>query len=835
MKIKTLKRYQEQAVANGRYHMDYARQQYDALSPEAGVEQRQGIASHQGCLLLEAPTGSGKTLIAAHLIEAFSEKERVVWFWFAPFKGVTGQTVSFLKEQSAGLRVRDLTQDRQISGSRAGDVFVTTWQTVAVKSKEQRKARQDGEMAPGVDSLVAGLRKMGLRIGIVVDEAHHSFQGQSQAAAFYREVLAPEYTVLITATPDDKDITKWKEACGIAKVHRIAVSRSDAVEAGLVKEGVKCISFIPDPASEGLVDLEMTCLRCATGVQTDLKEKLKEAGISLTPLLMVQVDSKKKDSVARAKAKLLQCGYKEEAIATHTAEEPDAGLMGLANNEKVEVLIFKMAVALGFDAPRAFTLVSMRAAKDEDFGVQLLGRILRVHRRLQGKTVPEALKYGYVLLANPDGQSGLKAAGERMNALKTEMDKTSPTVAVMCVGGVNGLQLLGKGGETQLFPVSSWVGSGAGAAAAQGGGGSGAGTGLGVGGAVVWEPGELSLDGGTTTPDPVPVAGPPTGFIEAITGGGKDGFLKPPGKHRYELKPEVPRRFNAMVIPEEVETLDEDCAKHFFVEADDILSGQVSSVQVQQRTLEVFTGQMMLEFASAALSPAEIARRAFEVLCANELFHPKVLRELLLARLKKTLEAKGLKDLTAPAHVAQILNSMLVGRPGLLKEAQRKAIGQHAKVEPAADLPEALEFDRTMTQSARNIYGIYPPGMNPWEESFAQDLDKAPGDIIQWWHRNEVRKPYSLNLLLPSGRNFYPDFVIKVHNRAKEGILLADPKDRWEQEQEHDKILAEHPSYGRALILTKAGQYSWQPIVWDQKLRKPVLAGTWSWEHAAGW
>ncbi|MEI2623657.1 MAG: hypothetical protein V9G23_06975 [Giesbergeria sp.] len=32
-----------------------------------------------------------------------------------------------------------------------------------------------------------------------------------------------------------------------------------------------------------------------------------------------------------------------------------------------EVLIFKVAVALGFDAPRAFTLVSMRGAKDTDF------------------------------------------------------------------------------------------------------------------------------------------------------------------------------------------------------------------------------------------------------------------------------------------------------------------------------------------------------------------------------------------------------------------------------------------------------------------------------------
>ena len=92
------------------------------------------------------------------------------------------------------------------------------------------------------------------------------------------------------------------------------------------------------------------------------------------------------------------------------------------------------------------------------------------------------------------------------------------------------------------------------------------------------------------TLEPVPVISPPAGFIEAITGGRKDGFLKPAGKHRYTLKPDVPRRFLAMVIPEEVETLDEDFAKHFFVNAAAIVSGLASSVQVQQRTLEVFTG-----------------------------------------------------------------------------------------------------------------------------------------------------------------------------------------------------------------------------------------------------
>ena len=120
----------------------------------------------------------------------------------------------------------------------------------------------------------------------------------------------------------------------------------------------------------------------------------------------------------------------------------------------------------------------------------------------------------------------------------------------------------------------------------------------------------------------------------------------------------------------------------------------------------------MLEFAKADLSVAEVARRASEVLCANTLFHPKDLRALLLARLKQTLETQGLTTMTTPAQVSQLLNSMLVARPGLLMEAQKKAIGQHATVAPAADLPEALEFEATVTQSPRNIYGIYPPSMN---------------------------------------------------------------------------------------------------------------------------
>jgi type III restriction enzyme len=103
----------------------------DAASNWAAVSQH-------GKVLIEAPTGAGKTLIAGHILETFSAIEDVVWFWFAPFKGLTGQTASALRSELPGLRLRDLSQDRQLAGSRAGDVFVTTWQSVATREPKRK-------------------------------------------------------------------------------------------------------------------------------------------------------------------------------------------------------------------------------------------------------------------------------------------------------------------------------------------------------------------------------------------------------------------------------------------------------------------------------------------------------------------------------------------------------------------------------------------------------------------------------------------------------------------------------------------------------------------------
>ena len=159
MSIQSLRGFQEEAVASGVGLFAQARALLDVADGSAA--DRASVVNHNGYLLIEAPTGSGKTLMAGTIVERFSHVEDVVWFWFAPFKGVVGQSAAFLREQFHGLRLRELTDDRVAAGSRRGDVFVTTWQTVATRIKDKRNVRKEGDANPSVDALIESLREQG--------------------------------------------------------------------------------------------------------------------------------------------------------------------------------------------------------------------------------------------------------------------------------------------------------------------------------------------------------------------------------------------------------------------------------------------------------------------------------------------------------------------------------------------------------------------------------------------------------------------------------------------------------------------------------------------------
>ena len=161
MSAQALKGFQEQAVDSGVGLFAAAKRLLDAAGADAAG--RAAAINHNGYLLIEAPTGSGKTLMAGTIVERFSHEEDVVWFWFAPFKGVVGQTAAFLREQFHGLRLRDLADDRAAAMSRRGDVFATTWQAVVTRFKDSRSVRKEGDANPSIDTLL--VRRQALILG----------------------------------------------------------------------------------------------------------------------------------------------------------------------------------------------------------------------------------------------------------------------------------------------------------------------------------------------------------------------------------------------------------------------------------------------------------------------------------------------------------------------------------------------------------------------------------------------------------------------------------------------------------------------------------------------
>ncbi len=311
------------------------------------------------------------------------------------------------------------------------------------------------ETMPSIDGLVEYARAQGFVIGVVIDEAHHTFRGQNQAFAFYRDVLSPELTILATATPRDKDIETFINAAGITNLRRITVSRQDAIDAHLIKEGIKAAIFKAPTNVESFINFKTTALKQGVAIHNRIKQMLADIGSSVTPLLLVQVDSTE-GSIEEATQWLKELGFRSEGedkvIRTHTADEPDPYLSTIAADESVEVLIFKLAVATGFDAPRAFTLVSFRPSRDEDFGVQIVGRILRVDRRLQTiPNLPTALNQGYVFLSDNTSQTGLTSAAQRINAVKTELASVTSDVVVVSVGDNAPAAQITKNGQTSFL------------------------------------------------------------------------------------------------------------------------------------------------------------------------------------------------------------------------------------------------------------------------------------------------------------------------------------------------------------------------------------------------
>tara|TARA_R110002049_G_scaffold309223_1_gene518883 strand:+ start:2159 stop:4750 length:2592 start_codon:yes stop_codon:yes gene_type:complete len=758
-------------------------------------EKRGEIARHGGVMLLQSPTASGKTLMLGRTLEGLVGKleRKTVWFWFAPFSGLVDQTVEALSEQCPGLRLRDATRDREPGLARDGDVFINTWSAVAANNKDARKVRRVTEDTYSLDQMLELLRLDGFSIGVVIDEAHLNFGTAAAAAAdFYLNHLRPDVTILATATPRDEKLKEFAEKAGVDVGSRIIVSRDQVVERGLNKFGLMVGVMRLREEDQALVDPETSALSCGWHQHCAIKARLVERGLGVVPLMLVQVEDQKKgedDPIERVKAKLIAIGVPEGRIATHTSGKPDPDFHTLAFDPTREVLIFKVSVATGFDAPRAWTLVSLRPSRGKDFGLQIVGRIMRVHplvRPIHGQD--DLLDRGYVFLTDAELQSGLQQAAAALEAVVSSIDVVTSHFDLVELGTAQPLAI-GDAARFTAFRklpppprddderqarLESLIEEQR------------------VPGNIrersddeidraiqvaehLKQVGNGDLFGGTLPNQDAPdlfETGSRSKQARSVNYPLRDGIDVPEA-----LIAEMPPR--AEILNSEAFNI--DLARRF-LEKSTVL--QSINTRMGTGTLELSDlfdeeRRFTIEDIQVRLDDARIEKEGQLAFDFDRSVNQRFFRRALKDALRRAAVNAGMAftdlDLTRAIYLAAMRE------PKALKEALKAAKASYIETAEADPVPRTHPDYADCERSKLSAYGIIPSGLNGPETAFARWLDEDQTGKVKWWLRNPHRagwsKGWSTNLILPSGGFFFPDFVVSVKGRSTPNeIVLVEIK-----------------------------------------------------------
>ncbi len=802
-------------------------------------EHRTRISRELGVILLQAPTGSGKTLMLGRALEAVRGQlsAKTVWFWFAPYAGLVTQTRSALTAQCGALRQRDVYADREASAARDGDVFVQTWASVAVVKKESRKVRTDKEASLSVDSMIAELRERGFRIGVVIDEAHLNFgSGAAATADFFLNVLSPDFTVLATATPNDAKLEKFERDAGLKVASRVTVAREAVVKAGLNKIGLMVGVLRFKEEDRALIDTEVATLTAGWSQHSFIKDKLAEKGISLTPLMLVQVEDQqegKEDPVARVKERLIEIGVPEKAIAVHTSGEPDPAFHTLAYDPEIEVLVFKLAVATGFDAPRAWTLVSVRPSRGRDFGLQIVGRIMRVHPLVRPFHGSEPLlDRGYVFMSDPELQVGLDEAAADLKAVREGIAVLTDKLDVHVLG--NDVRAAESYGATPLPPPP-----------------------------VQSLPGETEADRverqvsmGLLNPNYATASTlRQQSALDAV-----EGFSKACTPPLFPNLPDVlsPRVTPAQPTPQEHQVkyqlrtdlgiptalIREELPNLFDIEGDlcpqvarefcrlvpmtSMLLAVNSNAELSMRDL-FNAGQTDQRNLSVRMSAARIAEQAQAQLMFNDGIDPRRIREAVEAELARLCQKDGIA--ATNRDIRRTINLAILRQPQALKEAVRKAQGQHIRLESNEPIPTEQFGAKDAPKAKKGAYGAFIGRYNRPERAFVEMLDNDDTGRIKWWLRNPESEKWATRLILPTGKRFFPDFVVGISGRrTRDSIALVEIKDDGETGRLHSdsnavKIRSEHSEYKKVFWSFREAEGVFLKAVWNQSYNRIFSAG----------
>lgn len=351
----------------------------------------EALESTNNVCVFQAPTGSGKTITTAHLLktlvqEHLSEKPlSFIWVSVGKLHTQSKDKLEHIYEDKNELQCSyfDDLQDNKIQEN---EIWFINWEKI--NQIDKNIIVRENETDKYLEKIIQNTREEGRNIMMIIDESHHS--AQAERAQELISMISPNAVLEISATPVLKEkISSW-----------YSTDIDDVKDEEMIKNEVLINPKIDQQVIDEQSSTELV-IKQSIKKHGELKAMYENEGVSINPLILVQLPNSK--SGIQNKIDEIIDEYKKhnitvenEKLAVWLSERHTPNLLNIEKNDsEVDVLLFKQAIAIGWDCPRAAVLVVFRDYKSLQFTIQVIGRIMRMPEQ-KHYTKNSELNSGYI-------------------------------------------------------------------------------------------------------------------------------------------------------------------------------------------------------------------------------------------------------------------------------------------------------------------------------------------------------------------------------------------------------------------------------------------------------
>lgn len=368
----------------------------------ADVLEQLNLDGERRKIVFQAPTGAGKTVMVTEAMcrirETIADSDcryrQAAFIWIAPNELHIQSYQSMKNAFTETHRLTPVVYDELDAGYdgyiRPGEVLFVNWQSI--NKANNVMVRGSEQMASVYDIIDRTTREHRIPIVCVIDEEHIFAGEKARQSEKVLSRINPKIELRISATPKTPDPDAF-----------IKIDRTEVIKEEMIKRN---ISLNPDVRDKDAGDgLDVYLLGEAMKQRRKLAEAYRDCHASVNPLLLIQLPNDTNKDLTTDEAELkeklltnLEYSYgattENGKVAVWLSGEK-TNLEGIErHNSAVDVLIFKQAIAMGWDCPRAAVLLIYRKLSSEAFTIQTVGRIMRMPQ--QHFYADQHLNIGYV-------------------------------------------------------------------------------------------------------------------------------------------------------------------------------------------------------------------------------------------------------------------------------------------------------------------------------------------------------------------------------------------------------------------------------------------------------